>query len=288
MGPKSRSPLELLRENQYLKENVSFKNLHPFPNPMHLTWLDSNSWLIELGGKSILLDPWLVGDLMFGQAKWFFRGFRQSDRAIPENIDLILLSQGLEDHAHPATLKALDKSIPVVGSPSAQKVATSLGFTNVTGLQHGEQFKIGELTIQATPGSPTGPTTIENGYLLKTPNGSLYYEPHGAHAGFLKNPEPVDVVLTPTIDLALPLVGPIIKGSTASVDLAKQVQPQFIIPTAAGGDIDFEGILIKFLKATGSSADLQNQLAQAGLDTQVLEPKAGDRFLVPLKTPTPN
>jgi L-ascorbate metabolism protein UlaG (beta-lactamase superfamily) len=255
---------------------------------MYLTWLDSNSWLIELGGKRILMDPWLVGDLMFGQAKWFFRGFRQADRPIPENIDLILLSQGLEDHAHPATLKALDKAIPVVGSPSAQKVTTALGFANVTPLNHGETFTLGDLTITATPGSPTGPTTVENGYILKAEGTSLYYEPHGVHSWLLKNPEAIDVVLTPTIDLALPLIGPIIKGSKASVDLAKQVQPQFIIPTAAGGDIDFEGILIKFLKATGSSADLQNQLTAARLDTQVLDPKPGDRFQVPLKTPALN
>ena len=33
---------------------------------MHLTWLDSNSWLIEMGGQRILLDPWLSGPLVFG------------------------------------------------------------------------------------------------------------------------------------------------------------------------------------------------------------------------------
>jgi L-ascorbate metabolism protein UlaG (beta-lactamase superfamily) len=254
---------------------------------MELTWLDSNSWLIEFGGKRILLDPWLVGDLMFGNAKWFFRGFRQRDRAIPENIDLILLSQGLEDHAHPATLKALDKSIPVLGSRSAAKVVTALGFDQVTSLNHDETFTLGDLTIKATPGSPTGPTTVENGYILKAAGNSLYYEPHGVHTALLKNPENIDVILTPTIDLALPLIGPIIKGSKASVDLAQLTKPQFIIPTAAGGDIDFEGILIKFLKVTGSSADLQAQLQKAGLTTQVLEPKPGDRLTVPLKIPSP-
>jgi len=40
---------------------------------MYLTWLDSNSWLIELAGKRILLDPWLVGDLTFGNLTWLFR-----------------------------------------------------------------------------------------------------------------------------------------------------------------------------------------------------------------------
>ena len=41
---------------------------------MHLTYLDSNSWLMELAGKKILLDPWLVGPLVFGNQSWFFKG----------------------------------------------------------------------------------------------------------------------------------------------------------------------------------------------------------------------
>ncbi|MBC6476050.1 MAG: MBL fold metallo-hydrolase [Hormoscilla sp. GM102CHS1] len=53
--------------------------------------------LIELGDKRILLDPWLVGDLVFGNLTWFFKGSRPQPRPIPENIDLIILSQGLED-----------------------------------------------------------------------------------------------------------------------------------------------------------------------------------------------
>ena len=75
---------------------------------MHLTWLDSNTWLIEIGGKRILLDPWLVGSLVFGNLDWLFKGLRRNERPITENIDLIVLSQGIEDHTHPRTLKQLD------------------------------------------------------------------------------------------------------------------------------------------------------------------------------------
>ncbi|HEY9867030.1 MAG TPA: MBL fold metallo-hydrolase [Candidatus Obscuribacterales bacterium] len=35
---------------------------------MYFTWLDSNSWLLEIGGKQILIDPWLVGALTKGQS----------------------------------------------------------------------------------------------------------------------------------------------------------------------------------------------------------------------------
>ena len=72
---------------------------------MDLTWLDNNSWLLTLGPHRLLIDPWLVGDLVFGQQGWLFRGVKLRSPALDlKGIDLILLSQGLADHAHPPTL----------------------------------------------------------------------------------------------------------------------------------------------------------------------------------------
>lgn len=254
---------------------------------MYLTWLDSNSWLMELAGKRILLDPWLVGPLVFGDnLAWLFKGYRQQDREIPADLDLILLSQGLADHAHPATLKQLDKSIPVVGSPSAAKVAQELGYRQVTALAHGESFTLdSQVTIQAWPGSPVGPGMQENGYWLKelTSGATLYYEPHGFHAPSLQALAPIDVVITPLIDLALPLIGSIIKGTESSLQLAQWVRPQVMLPTAAGGDISFEGILLSLLKAVGTADEFRAKLAQHQLTAQVMEPKPGDRVEIPLR-----
>ncbi|HEY9646996.1 MAG TPA: MBL fold metallo-hydrolase [Chroococcidiopsis sp.] len=258
---------------------------------MYLTWLDSNSWLIEMGDQRILLDPWLVGSLTFGNMDWLFKGDRLTPRPIPDSIDLILLSQGLEDHAHPPTLKALDRSIPVVASPNAAKVVNSLGYQHVTSLAHGETFTLGDrLTIQAVPGSPIGPLLTENGYVLTDTdrNQTLYYEPHGYHAPVLDALAPIDVVITPVVGLHLPLLGPVIQGDRTALDVAKRLRPQFIVPTAAGGDITFEGLLLSLLKANGSADELRSQLAHHQLPTQVFEPKPGDRVEVPLLAPCPS
>jgi L-ascorbate metabolism protein UlaG (beta-lactamase superfamily) len=252
---------------------------------MYLTWLDSNSWLIELGGQRILLDPWLVGSLVFGNLAWLFKGDRPTPRSIPDNIDLILLSQGLEDHAHPPTLAAMDRGIPVVGSPNAAKVVQALGYTQVTALVHGEKFSLANrIQIQATPGSPIGPFLTENGYLLRDlqEGTSLYYEPHGYHPSLLQELAPVDVVVTPVVDLTVPLLGPIIQGHKTALSAVEMLRPQVIIPTAAGGDVRFDGFINAVLKDKGSVAELRASLAQRQLSTQVLEPKAGDRFHVPL------
>ena len=252
---------------------------------MYLTWLDSNSWLIELAGKRILLDPWLVGNLTFGNLTWLFKGYRHQERAIPEALDLILLSQGLEDHTHPETLKRLDKAIAIVGSPSAANVAQQLGFSQVTALKHGEIFTLDHLTIQATPGSPLGPLVQENGYLLKdlVSGVKLYYEPHGFHAPTLKENAPIEVVITPLIDLGLPILGSIIKGTESALKLAQDVRPQVMLPTAAGGDIMVEGWLLSMLTEIGSPDEFRTKLAENNLDIKVLEPKPGDRVEISLR-----
>jgi L-ascorbate metabolism protein UlaG (beta-lactamase superfamily) len=247
---------------------------------MHLTWLDSNSWLIEMGGKRVLLDPWLVGPLVFGNMNWLFKGERTSPRPIPDSIDLILLSQGLEDHAHPATLQRLDRQIPVVASPNAAKVVQGLGYTQITTLAHGETTAVGDLEIRATPGSPIGPLLTENGYLLKdvTANTKLYYEPHGHHSPSIKEFAPVDVVITPVVTLEIPLLGSVIQGKKTVLEVVQWLQPKVLLPTAAGGDVGFEGILQALLRASGSIEELRSLLTQHQLSTQVVDLKPGERY----------
>ncbi len=254
---------------------------------MDATWLDSNSWLLEMGGKRILVDPWLVGDLVFGNQAWLFKGSHPAPRSLPDAVDLILLSQGLEDHAHPPTLKALDKSIPVVGSESAAKVARELGYTQVTSLAHGESFTLDTaVKIKAVPGSPIGPTTVENGYVLRDLQAgtSLFYEPHGFHPPSLKEDAPIDVVITPVLDLALPLLGPIVRGQKGAEELVEWLRPQVVLPTADAAEIQYSGLLLSLLKAVGGADALQTALQAKGYTTQVVSPQVGQRFSLELQT----
>ncbi|WP_414529847.1 MBL fold metallo-hydrolase [Nodularia chucula] len=253
---------------------------------MYLTWLDSNSWLLEIGNQRILLDPWLIGSLTFGNVDWFFKGYRTQERPIPENIDLILLSQGLEDHSHPPTLKELNREIPVVGSPNAIKVVQEFGYRDITPLNFGESFTLNnQVEITAFPGSTVGYNLVENGYLITDLNSGLklYYEPHGNHSAEVQKSAPVDVVITPIIDVTLPLGLPIIKGRKSALEIAKSLQPQIMLPTAAGGDVIFTGFLAKLLKAEGSLEELNSLLSQNNLNTQVIEATPGDRLELPLQ-----
>lgn len=253
---------------------------------MYLTWLDNNSWLIDLDNVRILLDPWLVGPLTVGNQEWLLKVTHRTPPAVPDAVDLILLSQGLEDHAHVETLKMLDKSIPVVCSPNAVKVATDLGYGSVTALAHGEAHTHNGVSIQAFPGSPIGPFLTENAYVLtgQIEGTRLYYEPHGFHSPALKDIAPVDVAIAPLMTVKLPLLGAIIKGQESAVELARSLKPQYLVPTGAGNAVDYDGLLPLLLKAEGDAAECRALLMQAGLATKVLEPKPGDRLSISAAT----
>jgi L-ascorbate metabolism protein UlaG (beta-lactamase superfamily) len=256
---------------------------------MHLTWLDNNNgWLIELAGQRIMLDPWLEGPLVFGGMDWLFKQERRSPSPIPENVDLLLLSQGLEDHAHPPTLKKLDRQLPVVASPSAAKVVSELGFSNVTTLHHGESFNLaGAVEIKAIEGDPIGPFTLENAYIFRAiadhaenndRGASIYYDPHGYHYESLKQEAPIDVVITPLTGISIPLLGPVIKGAESAIAAVEMLQPQYIIPTAAGGEVSRSGLLAKVLNVKGGAEQLRELALKRNLTVQVISPEMGDRF----------
>ena len=245
---------------------------------MNLTYFDSNSWLIEIDGKRILLDPWLVGKLTFGNQAWLFEGKKNNPQPIPEKIDLILLSQGLEDHAHPPTLKELDKTIPVVASPNAAKVVRELGYQNITVLEHQQSHQLKQIEIKAVPGSPIGPTLVENGYIITglESGKSIYYEPHGYHSDSIKAETDIDVVITPIINLKLPLLGAVIKGQKNALEVCQQLHPQVIVSTAAGGDIDFKGMITSILSADGTVEEFNHLLEQNNLTTKAIDPQSGE------------
>jgi L-ascorbate metabolism protein UlaG (beta-lactamase superfamily) len=242
---------------------------------MKLTWLDNNSWLIEIGSKTILLDPWITGDLVFGGQTWLFRGIKQTVFEIPAQIDLILLSQGLDDHSHVPTLQKLDRHIPVVASPNAAKVVEQLGYSQITPLNIGQSHCLdGEIEITAFAGSQIGPTLTENAYVLKdlSSQQSIYYEPHGNHAAELSKVAPIDVVITPVIDFTILKLAPILNGQEKTVKLCQCLQPQVVLPTARADDTKYEGALTMLLREEGTFDRFCQMLADHQLKTQLMRP----------------
>ena len=238
------------------------------------TYFGSSGWLIEFANFRVLIDPWLRGKLAFPPGPWLIEGSLANEVEIPQDLDLILLTQGLADHAHPPTLKEFPKSIPVLGSPSAAKVAKQLGFATVNDIKPGMTHTINQLKVEASAGAPV--PNVENGYVLTHPHGSLYIEPHG----FLdKNisPQILDAVITPVVDVTLPLVGAFLKGKEVLPEIIKKFQPLTVLASTTGGDATFTGFLGSLMKMEGSTKEAADSLQQ----TTLIDPIAGNTYTLP-------
>ena len=83
-------------------------------------------------------------------------------------------------------------------------------------------------------------------------------------------------MITPLINLKLPLIGAVIKGQSTALKLCQWLNPQVILATAAGGDIDFQGLVMSILKAEGTVEDFNELLQQNKLATKVIDPQSGE------------
>ena len=251
---------------------------------MKLTRIDLNSWIFDLAGLKILVDPWLVDPLVFYGQPWLFTAYHNTPVAFTPatlpSIDLILISQGLDDHCHRPTLEQLDRSIPVIASPTAAKVATQLGYQQVTALAAWQtQTFLNTLEITAVPGAEIQPGHVENGYLLRdrTDSTTLYYEPHlfPLQASVQAQIGSVDVAIAPVVGQLFPLLGQVIMGPEQALELVKSLKPRYYLPTTLG-DIRASGILPALVKPVGSLEEFRDRLIASGLPTQLLTPEPGE------------
>ncbi|MFM7362363.1 MAG: MBL fold metallo-hydrolase [Cyanobium sp.] len=242
------------------------------------TYLGANGWLLEFGCSKplrLLVDPWFCGPLQFGPGDWLLRGELADPQPVPEAVDLLLLSQGLPDHCHPPSLALLPKDLPVVGSAAAAQRVRALGFEQVTALRPGEQHRIGALSVTASAGAAV--PQVENGYLLEHPAGSIYLEPHGFLGAELP-PRPLTAVITPVIDVGLPLAGAFVRGRNVLPQLLERFQPAYVLASTTGGDVRFSGLLAGLLQVQGSSAEAAAAVAATAAASRFIDPQPGQPY----------
>jgi L-ascorbate metabolism protein UlaG (beta-lactamase superfamily) len=113
-----------------------------------VTWLGHSTALIELGRTKLLTDPVLrrrVAHLVRVA----------DDAAIPAHVDAVLLSHLHRDHADVPTLRRL-AAVPVIAAPGATRLLDGIGTGPVRELQPGDQTRVGDLTVRATPAEHDG------------------------------------------------------------------------------------------------------------------------------------
>ena len=208
-------------------------------NDFQSKYLGSNGWLIKFKETTVIIDPWLTGDLIFPPGEWFFKGSLDNDVLIKEEIDIILLTQGLPDHCHIPTLEMFDKKIDIICPKSANVILKRIGFSSITVLEPSNKIIKKDLEFIATSGAPV--PQVENGYIVKdAEKRGFYIEPHGYLDENLGK-QKLDAVITPTKNLKLPLFGSFVKGAEVIPKLIDKFHPEYVLSSTTGGDANYSG-----------------------------------------------
>ena len=246
--------------------------MSPDRSALLATYLGANGWLLDFGDMRVLVDPWFTGPLRFGPGGWLLKGELSCPQPVPERLDLLLLSQGLADHCHPPSLALLPKDLTVLASYTAAKQALRLGFTRVIAMEPGERHPEPPLTVEATAGAAV--PQVENGWLINHPAGSVYLEPHGFPSADLPT-RPLTAVITPVLDVGLPLAGAFVRGRSALPELLRRFQPTTVLASTTGGDVRFSGVLSSLLRVEGSPAEAAAVVAAQASPCRFIDPQPG-------------
>ena len=265
-----------------------------------ITYLEINCLLLSLGGLNVLIDPLLEGPLDFGLPEALYSASKRSlppaglvDALLPE-LDAVIISQGLDDHAHERTLRkmaSLGFSAPIIAPPSAKRtLLRTFPESQVRWLRPGEQTRLqaradrvgkeggGGIDVRACSGALVGPPwqARENGYVLRGEGGfSVYYEPHVEFdVRELRSLAPVDAVVTPIVGQTLPGFE-LVHGPRAALRLVEVLRPRTVLPLA-NGEIDASGITAALVSQIGDNAEFARLLRQRDLMAEVCAMPPGE------------
>lgn len=139
---------------------------------------DYQSWLFEVQGRRIAVDPWLTASHRLPPGHWLFGRRRQAPTPGPEaiaSVDAVILTGPFADHCDPDTLGVLPRTVPIFAQGIAAKRATQLGFTRVTAMRGGDE---------ATPFPGTKLRAVQPGFPYRHNSIGFVIEGDGARAGF--------------------------------------------------------------------------------------------------------
>ncbi|MCU1686029.1 MAG: Zn-dependent hydrolase of the beta-lactamase fold-like protein [Amycolatopsis sp.] len=168
----------------------------------NLRFLGHSTVRLELAGQVVLTDPVLttrVGGLT--------RVRPAPDPGDWRDVDLVLISHLHGDHLHLPSLRLIGRDVRVVVPRGAGHWLERRGFTHVEELDVDGELASGELHVRATralhsghrwgPRLTHGPQSEAMGYLLSTPETSVYFAGDTDLYPEMAELAPVDVALLP-------------------------------------------------------------------------------------------
>ncbi len=130
-----------------------------------LTWLGHSTVVIDVDGTRLITDP------VLRRRVWHLRREASVDLMALGNVDGLLISHVHFDHLDHASLRRLDRSLPVVVPVGAGTLLRRWGFMHVREVDAGDELQVGGLALRVTQAEhessrwPLTPRSASLGYV---------------------------------------------------------------------------------------------------------------------------
>jgi len=139
-----------------------------------LTWLGHSTVVIDVDGTRLVTDP------VLGRRVWHLRREAAVDLGLLGALDGILVSHAHFDHLDHASLRLLDRSLPVVAPSGVGGLLRRWGFVHVHEVVADDKLELGGLALRVTHAEhesrrwPLTPRSASVGYVVKGST-SIYF-----------------------------------------------------------------------------------------------------------------
>jgi L-ascorbate metabolism protein UlaG (beta-lactamase superfamily) len=141
-----------------------------------VAYLGHATVLIELSGVQLLTDPVLTGGVVT-----FIRRVSSAPGTELGRTRVVLVSHGHHDHLHRASLRHLDRDVPVIVPVGLGALVTRWGHREVVELPVGVTYDVGEVRVTAVHADhsgfrpPLGPRAAAVGYVIEDGDRRIYF-----------------------------------------------------------------------------------------------------------------
>ena len=223
---------------------------------MKITWLGHGSFRIEIGGKVLLLDPWLTGNPVLAE---------DQHEAAVTGATHILLTHAHFDHAADAINLSRRLGVPVVGQFDLMGVWGETEGIETIGFNKGGTVDLGGVKVSMVVAQHSSTFTTPDG--LKAAGSEVGYMIAGeGHVIYASGDTDIMADMDWFGDYYKPDIGILCAGGHFTMDMAK-------VAYAAGRYFNFKTLIPAHYKTFPILEQSAQPLIDALPDVQVIEPK---------------
>ncbi|MFN0083386.1 MAG: MBL fold metallo-hydrolase [Ferruginibacter sp.] len=212
-----------------------------------------NTWLLEMEGLRLLIDPWLEGEEV-DYFSWFNTQWHRTKPLSYDKLpvyDVVLITQKYPDHFHPQTLLRLQPKKIIAPISIKKKLMALLPNATVIGMNK----ELSSITLNAVEITwyPTSRKIdpIYDAFLIQDKKEAVFLATHGYYIGkqTIQITKPLKLLISPFNHFKLPIYlgGVVSPGIEGLKHLTENLKPAHIIATH-DEDKHAKGLVIKMAK----------------------------------------